>query len=255
MSTFLFDRIIFGPVNSRRLGQSLGINLLPVEKKMCNFDCIYCECGLNEENKGMVPSRQEVKKNLEKVLREFSLTERKIDAITFAGNGEPTLHPEFEGVIEDTYKLRNTFFPRATLALLTNSTTVISSKLHKSLRKIDQNIFKIDSVLPETINILNQPLGNYDIHKVIDSIAKIENRIIQTMFITGAYKGQYIDNTTIQELEPWLEALVKIQPKLVMIYTIERDTPTDTLVKVPVSKLEEIAEKVKKRGLKVQISG
>jgi wyosine [tRNA(Phe)-imidazoG37] synthetase (radical SAM superfamily) len=255
MSTFLFDKIIFGPVNSRRLGQSLGINLLPTDNKICNFDCIYCECGLTEKNTGNLPSRKEVEGKLKEVLFDYSNSRKRIDAITFAGNGEPTLHPEFAGIIDDTYRLRNIYFPKAKIALLTNSTTAINQKLHKAFRKIDQNIFKIDSVLNNTICILNQPLGNYNLQKIIESIGRIENRIIQTMFLKGSFDGKTIDNTSEEEIVPWLEALASIKPMLVMIYTIERNTPFDTLNKIPLEKLTEIAERVKAIGLEVQISG
>jgi wyosine [tRNA(Phe)-imidazoG37] synthetase (radical SAM superfamily) len=254
MGTFLFDKIIFGPVKSRRLGQSLGINLLPVNSKLCNFDCIYCECGLSEKSTNDLPSRKEVESKLKEVLFDFSQSGKRIDSITFAGNGEPTLHPEFGAIIDDTYRLRNSYFPKARIALLTNSTTVINHNFHKAFRKIDQNIFKIDSVHPDTIKILNQPLGNYNLEKIIESMRMVENRIVQTMFIRGIVNGQIIDNTTEQEISLWLDALGKIKPVLVMIYTIERDTPIESLQKISPEDLRIIAEKVRKLGLEVQIS-
>lgn len=255
MATFLFDKIIFGPITSRRLGQSLGINLLPVDRKICNFDCIYCECGLAENATGKMPSRKQVAAKLEEILREFSISGKRIDTITFAGNGEPTLHPEFNAIIDDTYRLRNNYFPKAKIALLTNSTTSINYKLHPSFNRIDQNIFKIDSVIEQTIQTLNNPTGIFNLQKIIESIRQIENRVIQTMFLQGTFLGKPIDNTTEEEIVPWLKTLAYINPLMVMIYTIDRDTPYDTLKKIPLSKLEEIAARVKSIGLEVQISG
>ncbi len=255
MATFLFDKIIFGPISSRRLGQSLGINLLPTNKKVCNFDCIYCECGLTEGTTGNLPSRSEVKSQLEKVLTEFKEKGGNIDTITFAGNGEPTLHREFEEIISDTFNLRNKYFPKAKIALLTNSTTLGSPKVQRSMKKIDQNIFKVDSVLEPTVKLLNSPIGEFDIKKITALLKKIPSPIIQTMFIRGAFKGIPVDNTTEEELVPWLNALEEIKPPLVMIYTIARDTPFETLQKVPLPDLEKIASRIRKLGIEVQISG
>lgn len=254
MATFLFDEIIFGPVPSRRLGQSLGINLLPTDKKVCNFDCIYCECGLTETTQGDLPKRGEVKLRLQEVLQEFSTHHKPIDTITYAGNGEPTLHPEFSEIIDDTCALRDKYFPNAKIALLTNSTTVNSPKIREALGKIDQSILKLDSVHKETIDLLNCPIGMFNVEKTIEQLINIPRLIIQTMFVRGTYKGKKIDNTTEQEVVPWLDALRKIRPTMVMIYTIARDTPIDTLEKVSLNELETIAARVSQLGIEVQIS-
>lgn len=255
MATFLFDKIIFGPVTSRRLGQSLGINLLPTDQKICNFDCIYCECGLTDSSKGSLPSQSEVKEKLEAVLVEFNTQNKAIDTITFAGNGEPTLHRDFEGIIDDTVELRDKYFPKAKIALLTNSTTLESPKIRRTLAKIDQSILKIDSVHKSTVELLNCPLGHFNLEKTIERLKKMPAPIIQTMFVKGKYKGQIVNNATEDEIVPWLDMLSQIRPSLVMIYTIARDTPFDTLEKVPANKLEEIANRVRELGLEVQISG
>lgn len=255
MATFLFDKIIFGPVTSRRLGQSLGINLLPTDQKICNFDCIYCECGLTDSTKGTLPSRQEVKEKLDSVLREFKEQNKAIDTITFAGNGEPTLHRDFEGIIDDTVEIRDRYFPKAKIALLTNSTTLESPKIQRALAKIDQSILKIDSVNKSTVELLNCPLGSFNLEKTIERLKKMPSPIIQTMFVKGTYKGQTVNNATEEELVPWLNTLSQIQPSLVMIYTIARDTPFETLEKVPADELEEIANRVQELGFEVQISG
>ncbi|MBN1117834.1 MAG: radical SAM protein [Bacteroidales bacterium] len=254
MGTFLFDKIIFGPVASRRLGNSLGINLLPVNKKICNFDCIYCECGLTDGTKDKLPSRANVRFELEKTLAEFSSNNKPIDTITFAGNGEPTLHKDFNGIIDDTFELRNTYFPQAKIALLSNSTTLGSTKIQKAFEKIDQNILKLDSVNPATVELINCPIGKFNLAKTIEILKKLPSPIIQTMFIRGSFRGKEVDNTIEQELVPWLNTLKEINPAMVMIYTIARDTPFETLEKVPEEVLKEIAQRVENLGIETQIS-
>jgi wyosine [tRNA(Phe)-imidazoG37] synthetase (radical SAM superfamily) len=255
MATFLFDKVIFGPVKSRRLGESLGVNLLPTNSKVCNFDCIYCECGLTDSTIGKMPSRAEVAEKLEVFLNNANKNNRIIDAITFAGNGEPSLHVDFEGIIEDTYNLRNKYYPKAQIALLTNATTIASKKVQRAFTKIDQNILKLDSVNPKTVEILNCPIGNYKLETIIGLMKAMNKPIIQTMFVTGVYKGEIVDNTIESELRPWLDVIQQIQPSLVMIYTIARDTPIKTLQKVSMEKLQEIGSRIEALGFEVQISG
>jgi wyosine [tRNA(Phe)-imidazoG37] synthetase (radical SAM superfamily) len=254
MATFLFDELVFGPVKSRRLGQSLGINLLPVDKKICNFDCIYCECGLTDSPKADLPKRNEIAERLESVLLDFRSNEKPIDTITFAGNGEPTLHPLFLEIIEDTWKLRNNYFPEAKIALLTNSTTIAGKKIQEAFKKIDLPILKLDSVIKSTVELLNCPIGNFNIDRIIEILKSMESPIIQTMFVRGTYKTQVVDNTVPEELEPWLKVMSQIKPSMVMIYTIARDTPFDTLKKVPEPELNKIAERLRQLGIETQIS-
>jgi wyosine [tRNA(Phe)-imidazoG37] synthetase (radical SAM superfamily) len=255
MATFLFDKVIFGPVKSRRLGESLGINLLPTATKVCNFDCIYCECGLTDSTKGDMPTRKEVAEKLEIFLTKAIHEGRKIDALTFAGNGEPTLHVDFEGIVEDTYQLRNTYYPRAIIALLTNATTIASPKIQRAFSRIDQTMLKLDSVIPQTVELLNCPIGQFNLHKIIEILKSMKQPIIQTMFVKGSFKGKQLNNTVESEIQPWLATLKEIQPSLVMIYTIARDTPIETLEKISVSELERIAKRVEALGIEVQISG
>jgi wyosine [tRNA(Phe)-imidazoG37] synthetase (radical SAM superfamily) len=256
MATFLFDDIIFGPVNSRRLGNSLGINLLPLNKKLCNFDCIYCECGLNTKQKGdTMPTRFQVVKKLEEFLQSSAKHHRRIDTITFAGNGEPTLHHEFKQIVEDTCRLRNTYYPSAKIALLTNSTRLSDKDIQEALYKIDQNILKLDSVHQKTMELLNGTSKQFRVEDIISRIKGVPQPIIQTMFVKGKYNNQPIDNTTEEELVPWLKTLRDIQPVMVMIYTIARDTPFDTLEKVPLKDLQKIASRVELLGIETQLSG
>lgn len=258
MSTILFDKIVFGPVHSRRLGVSLGINLLPVDGKLCSFNCIYCECGLNEERrtKSKLPLRAEVKEALEKkllVMRGEGLTP---DVITFAGNGEPTMHPEFGGIIDDTIEVRNRVCPKARIAVLSNSTMLHKQEVFNALNKVDDNILKLDSVLNSRIqqlNVPNSPAFNFD--TLLEQLKRFNgNLIIQTMFIRGTYQGESVDNTSEEEINGWLEALEEIRPKQVMIYTIDRETPVKGLQKVSKEDLEVIAGRARALGFDVGVS-
>lgn len=257
MATFLFDEIIFGPVRSRRLGVSLGVNLLPTTSKVCSFDCIYCECGWTKSSQsGKLPSRNEVKKSM---LERFELMKSKneaLDVITFAGNGEPTLHPDFEAIIDDTIELRNTYFPKARIAVLSNSTILHKPTVVNALQKTDQNILKLDSGIDETLQILNQPLVPTTVEQVARHLEQFKgNFILQTMFVRGSYKGKPLDNSTEVEVEKWLSLVKRLMPKEIMIYTIARDTPVDTLKKVPIEDLEAIAQRARALGIPVQVSG
>ncbi len=257
MGTFLFDSIVFGPVKSRRLGVSLGINLLPTNQKICSFDCIYCECGWTDSMATLdYPTLSEVEQSLESKLVEMTKTGELPDVITFAGNGEPTLHPEFPTIIDSTITLRNKYCPSAKIAVLSNSTLIHDTHIFESLLKVDQNILKLDSVFPETIEILNQPLYKIEISSLIENLKRFSGRCtIQTLFVKGTFRGKAIDNTTEAEVDAWLKAIQEIKPKDVMIYTIARETPTDTLHKIPLSTLQSIARKVERLGIKTQVSG
>ncbi|QGY44398.1 radical SAM protein [Maribellus comscasis] len=259
MATFLFDEIIFGPVKSRRLGVSLGINLMPTNTKICSFDCIYCECGRNpkkREEKAKLPPREEVKKRLAEMLKKMVAESQLPDVITFAGNGEPTLHPEFAEIINDTIELRNQFTPNARIAVLSNATMLHKKPVFGALKKIEDNIQKLDSAFEETIEQMDCPQGNFNLKKVVEQLTDFKrNVIIQTMFIRGSYKGKTIDNTTEKEVLAWIELLKKINPRQVMIYTIARDTPIDTLEKVSLTDLNQIAKQVEQAGFSVQVSG
>jgi wyosine [tRNA(Phe)-imidazoG37] synthetase (radical SAM superfamily) len=260
MSTFLFDKIIFGPVKSRRLGISLGINLLPVKKKICNFNCIYCECGWTnniEKAVSHLPKRDEVRIALEHKLAEMKSKGQAPDVITYAGNGEPTLHPEFPGIIDDSLILRDKYFPTAKIAVLSNSTTIPDPLIKSALLKIDKNILKLDSAFDSTIEHHNQPRLKIKAEDLIKGLVSFGGKvIIQTLFLRGSNDGVKIDNTTPEEINAWLKAIERIKPSEVMIYTISRDTPEgSSLEKVPVKELNEIAAMVKSMGIATQVSG
>jgi len=260
MSTFLFDKIVFGPVKSRRLGVSLGINLLPSSRKVCNFNCIYCECGWTMKQGGTyddLPTREEVYKALEAKLSSMKEKHQRPDVITYAGNGEPTLHPQFPGIIDDSIKLRNKYFREAKIAVLSNSTAITKPDIKKALLKVDSNILKLDSAFDLTIRIHNQPRVNVKVNELIENLRQLKGRlIVQTLFLRGVYKGRVIDNTTPEEINAWLKAIEMIKPSEVMIYTISRDTPEGgQLNKVPLKELKHIASLVEELGIETQVSG
>ncbi len=259
MATFLFDKIIFGPVTSRRLGVSLGVNLLPVDRKVCNFNCIYCECGWTraEHTASSLPRRDEVRRLLSGKLTEMKQNGTPPDVITFAGNGEPTLHPDFPGIIDDTVSLRNELFPAAKIAVLSNATMINNEKVRDALLRADNNILKLDSAFDETVRIHNQPGSQYSVAETIKNLKLFKGDVtIQTLFLRGEFEGKTIDNTTPRELEAWLNALKEIAPREVMIYTIHRDTPLGgNLAKVPVAELNQIAARVRELGINTQVSG
>jgi len=260
MPTFLFDRIIFGPVKSRRLGVSLGINLLPASRKVCNFNCIYCECGWTfdtSKEKGSLPKRDEIFKALDQKLSEMKVKNNHPDVITFAGNGEPTLHPDFPAIVDDCIDLRNKYFPDTKIAVLSNSTTITIPSIREALLKVDQNILKLDSGFDLTVRVHNQPKINVRVAELIDNLKSFNGQlIIQTLFLRGSFNGQVIDNTTPDEIITWLKAIEMIQPYEVMIYTISRGTPDGSrLEKVPLAELKRIARMVNRLGIKTSVSG
>ncbi|MEE4115124.1 MAG: hypothetical protein V2I37_03095 [Marinilabiliaceae bacterium] len=259
MASILFDRIIFGPVYSRRLGLSLGINLLPPYEKVCTFDCFYCECGLTtnrETNTEMMPTREQVKNALYQSLEDMAANDNDPDAITFTGNGEPTLHPDFEGIIDDTIEVKNIFFPDAEVAVLTNSTTIASPHIQRALSRVDKAILKFDSALDSTIKTLNSPSAKIIAAELVNTLAQLDfDVLIQSMFMRFSYNGTVIDNTTEEELAAWLKAIEKIMPSEVQVYTISRDTPEGHRVhKIPKKTLTEIAVRVERLGIKTQVS-
>lgn len=259
MATFLFDKIVFGPVKSRRLGVSLGINLLPCNRKICSFNCIYCECGwtLHPVPGGSsFPARTDVYHALSARLQEMKEKGESADVITFAGNGEPTLHPDFPLIIDDTIELRNRLAPSAKIAVLSNSSTINNPSIKAALLKVDMNILKLDSAIDETIRIHNQPRVKISVEELIENLSSFEGHvIIQTLFLRGRYNGRVIDNTTPEEIDAWLKAIARIKPEEVMIYTIARDTPEGgMLMKVPAKELYRIAAMVEKLGIKTQVS-
>ncbi len=257
MSTVIYPSPIFGPVHSRRLGVSLGINLLPGDGKRCTFDCIYCECGFNKDFRPHLPlpTREEVRAALEARLKGMQANGPAPDVLTFAGNGEPTLHPHFPEIIEDTRALRDRYFPEAKISVLSNSTQVFRPEVFEALKKVDNNILKLDTVDGDYIRLVDRPSGHYEVDRLVERLKAFEGKvIIQTMFMKGTFEGKDVDNTSDRFVEPWLKAVKEIGPSQVMIYTIDRETPDHDLRKATHEELDRIAACVRREGLEVSVS-
>ncbi|MBR5326688.1 MAG: radical SAM protein [Prevotella sp.] len=252
MSTIIYPSPIFGPVHSRRLGISLGINLMPADGKVCSFDCIYCECGLNGDHRPKLPrpTREEVAQKLEEKLQQMKAEGQLPDVLTFAGNGEPTCHPHFAEIIGDTIRLRDQYCPKAKVSVLSNSTMIHRQQVHDALMLVDNNILKLDTVDPIYINKVDRPQSTYDVDKIIERLKAFNGHvIIQTMFMQGSASDESVDNTGEEYVAPWLEAVKEIAPQQVMIYTIDRETPTQGLLKATHEQLDAIRDRVIAAGI------
>lgn len=256
MPTKLYDDIIFGPVRSRRLGLSLGVNLLPLDCKLCSFNCIYCECGWTEKgHKATFNKREDVARLLADKLFEMVNADNAPDVITFAGNGEPTMHPDFEGIIDDTIALRDRLCPSAKVSVLSNATQIGREDVRRALLRVDNNILKLDSAFDDTVRLVNMPAGNYTVARTVELMKLFEGRlIVQTMFLRGTCDGRAIDNTTESEVSAWLRLVREIAPRSVMVYSLDRDTPCPTLEKVPRAELEAIARRVEAAGIPCSVA-
>lgn len=259
MATILFDEIVFGPIKSRRLGISLGINLLPVNGKVCSFDCLYCECGLNEAFRGgKIPKTAEVLEALEEKLSKMQQEQVVPDVITFAGNGEPTMHPDFAFIIDKTIELRDRFFPNAKVSVLSNATGLERPAIFQALMKVDNAILKLDSAFDETVRILDRPASStYTVRRQVELMKAFHGKlIIQTLFTRGSYQGQTFDNTTEEEVAAWMELIQEIGPESVMIYAIDRETAVSGVEKVSLKELRNIAKRLESEtGIHVSVAG
>jgi wyosine [tRNA(Phe)-imidazoG37] synthetase (radical SAM superfamily) len=261
MSTIIYPSPIFGPIHSRRLGISLGINLMPADGKVCSFNCIYCECGLNEDHRPKLlrPTPEQVSQRLEQTLQEMVAAGQLPDVLTFAGNGEPTCHPHFAEIIDDTLHLRDRYCPQAKVSVLSNSTMIHRQSVHDALMRVDNNILKLDTVNPDYIKMVDQPTGHYDVHEIVDAMKRFQGHIIiQTMFMRGSISKSEecgvrsevsVDNTGEEYVGPWLEAVKAICPQQVMVYTIDRETPTAGLEKATREQLDAIRDRVIALGI------
>ena len=255
--SFLFHDVVFGPVKSRRLGVSLGINLLPADTKYCTFNCMYCECGwthekIREDKK--LPTREQVREKLEERLASMKETGKHPDAITFAGNGEPTIHPQFPEILEDTIELRDIYFPDTSVSVLSNASTLNKPAIFSALRKTGNSILKLDAGTEKMFRLINGPRSAITLHAIIEKLKEFQGElIIQTLFLRGTLDGKKIDNTVEPEISRWLEHIRKINPKYVMIYPIDRETPLATLEKISFEELGKIADRVEKMGIKTQV--
>jgi wyosine [tRNA(Phe)-imidazoG37] synthetase (radical SAM superfamily) len=250
----LFSSIVYGPIRSRRLGVSLGVNLMPITAKLCTFDCVYCECGWNQPvSHPSLPTREEVRIALESQL---SIAIEPIDVITFSGNGEPTLHPDFLGIIQDTCALRDQYCPKAKVSVLSNSTQLGRTDVIEALRLCDNRILKLDSAIDATMRLIDKPVNaQLTVKQIAQWLSIFDGDFtLQTCFLRGEYQGQTIDNTTPEELTAWYKMVDYLHPKQVMIYVIDRVTPLETLEKIPAETMEKIAIPLREKGIDVIVS-
>jgi wyosine [tRNA(Phe)-imidazoG37] synthetase (radical SAM superfamily) len=255
--TVIYPSPIFGPVHSRRLGVSLGINLLPADGKFCSFDCIYCECGFNADHRAKLklPTREEVSEALEARLKQMKAEGPAPDVLTFAGNGEPTGHPHFPEIMDDTLRLRDKYFPNAKVSVLSNATHIDRPEVHAALCRVDNNIVKLDTVDIDYIRAVDRPVGHYDLQRLVERMKAFNGHcIIQTMFMKGEFEGRDVDNTTDRYVLPWIGVVKEIAPSRVMIYTIDRETPAHNLQKATHEELDRIVGLLKAEGIEASAS-
>lgn len=249
-----FHNIAFGPIHSRRLGSSLGINLLPENGKLCNFDCIYCECGWNRDGTGdrSMPSAGDVSEALEAKLSGCSSQGVRIDSITFSGHGEPTLNPDFPEIMDITVSLRDRYYPEAAVSVLSNATTVCRKEIFEALRKADNPIMKIDASFAEGIAVVNRPSGHYDLGEVVSGLLGFKGDfVLQTMFL----RSPDFDTSSAANLQGWMDLVRKLRPREVMVYTLDRETPEKDLVKFSVEEMTGLVRPLVDEGFHVQIRG
>lgn len=253
----LFSEIVYGPIHSRRLGVSLGMEVMPLQHKLCTFDCVYCECGFNSPvSHPVLPTCEEVRAALERKLQALQSEGVHPDVITFSGNGEPTLHPDFLGIIRDTVGLRDKYCPGAKVSVLSNSTQLGRQDVVEALRLCDNRILKLDSAIDETMRRIDQPVNQaLTVEQIEQYLLQFEGDfILQTCFLRGEHLGKPIDNTTAEEVAAWYEAVERLQPREVMMYVIDRATPVPTLEKIPREEMEAIAAPLIEKGYHVIIS-
>lgn len=254
----LYTTHIMGPVHSRRLGVSLGVNLLPTDGKVCSFDCVYCECGWNADHRGgKLPVADEVIAQLETKLKQMKEAGEHLDVITFAGNGEPTLHPDFARVIDRTLALRDTYFPEVKVSVLSNATRMTIPAVYEALMRVDNNILKLDGAFDETVRLIDQPAdSHYCVRDVVEGMKAYKGQlIVQTMFVRGEHNGHSFDNTTAAEVGAWRDLMREIRPHQIMVYSLDRPTPEQNLTAVSKAEMTELVAPLVAEGFDITISG
>ena len=248
------EELVFGPIHSRRLGSSLGINLLPTKGKLCNFDCVYCECGWNKDGRGdrRLPTAAELRSTLEEKLKECRDAGTPIDSITFSGDGEPTLNPDFPEIIDITISLRDKYFPQAKVSVLSNATRIFREDVFEALRKVDNPILKIDAPTDVLAARINQPQGEYHVEDVVADLMRFEgNFVLQTMFL----RSPSFDSSSPEVLDGWMNIVRKLKPREVMVYTLDREAPAERLEKFSVEEMKTLVKPLIDEGFTVQIRG
>lgn len=249
-----FDDIVFGPIYSRRLGSSLGVNILPSKGKLCNFDCVYCECGWNKDGagRGELPSYDEIEKAIEEKMSSLVSEGAKVDSITFSGNGEPTMHPDFPRIVDAVLECRDRYFPKAKVSVLSNAYLAARPSVAEALKRVDNPILKIDASTDELVAMINKPVGRYRLDEIVSALKKFEgNFILQTMFL----KSPDFDTVEPEALGKWMDIVRELAPREIMVYTIDRETPDKRLGKYTVEEMAEFVRPLAEQGFNIQIRG
>ena len=247
----LREDTVFGPIHSRRLGNSLGINLLPTKGKLCNFDCIYCECGWNADGRSdtVIPTAAQVRSALEDKLMQLMLDCTPVDSITFSGDGEPTLNPDFSRIIDDTLALRAAYYPDAKVSVLSNATRVHIDSVFEALRKVDNPIMKIDAPTDAFAALINRPAPGYSVERTVQALKRFQGDfILQTMFL----KSDDFDSASPEVLGPWMDIVRELKPRLVQLYSIDRPTPAQGLQKYSTEQMKTLAAPLLDEGFNIQ---
>ena len=250
----LREDLVFGPIRSRRLGTSLGINILPTDGKVCNFDCIYCECGWNADGRthSAMPTAAQLRSRLEDKLAELLLDGTTLDSITFSGTGEPTLNPEFPRIIDDTLKLRDAYCPGVKVSVLSNATRITDPEIREALRKVDNPILKLDAPREWLAAKINRPYPGYDIRLIVDAMKLFDGDfILQTMFL----RSPDFDSSDEENLTDWMDIVRSVHPRQIMVYTIDRPTPASNLEKFSPELMRALLTPLFDEGFNIQISG
>ena len=249
-----FDEIVFGPIFSRRLGSSLGVNILPSKGKLCNFDCVYCECGWNKDGVAdrRFPTFEEIVTAFEDKMSSLSAEGTKVDSITFSGNGEPTMHPDFPKIVDAVLDCRDRFFPQAKVSVLSNAFLVGRPSVADALKRVDNPILKIDASSDALVRKINKPVGHYCLDDIVKALKEFDgNFILQTMFL----KSPDFDTAAPQSLQRWMEIVRELRPREIMVYTIDRETPDKSLSKYTVEEMTALVQPLLDEGYKIQIRG
>ena len=254
------ETTVFGPIFSRRLGSSLGINLLPQEGKLCNFDCIYCECGWNADGRGdrTLPTAEDVRKALTEKLEACKAAGTPIDSITFSGDGEPTLNPDFPEIIDLTLELRDRYYPEAKVSVLSNATMTWREPVFRALRKVDNPILKLDGPTDAAAALVNRPVGKYHVEDIVRDLERFEGQfVLQTMFLRRPSTGSGTDGGFASEewVDAWMDIVRRLKPREVMVYTIDRETPMKGLKKYTVEEMRALVQPLIDEGFELQING
>ena len=252
----LREETVFGPIFSRRLGTSLGINLLPEKGKICNFDCIYCECGWNKDGRDdtVIPTAAKVSADLENMLVRLQKQGTKVDSITFSGDGEPTINPAFPQIIDDTLRLRDELAPTAKVSVLSNATRAHLPEVFHALCKVDNPIMKIDAPTNALIEKINKPAPGYDIARVVEALEQFQgNFVLQTCMLRS--KEYDFDSSRPEVLDGWMDIVRRLRPREIMVYTIDRPTPAQGLEKFTVEEMTALVQPLIDEGFRLQIKG